>query len=828
MKAVKWFGIRDLRMVDVENPEPRAHEALVRIESVGVCGSDLHYFEEGRIGGTHITEPLTLGHEYAGTIEEVGSEADPGLVGRRVAVEPGIPCGTCEWCRTGHYNVCESMVFPGGPPYDGVLCEYVAVHAGFCFPVPEGMSAPVAAAIEPVAVAIHTIELAQIMPGESVAILGLGPIGLLSAQVAKLSGAGRVYGTDLKDYRVASGLRHGVDVAVNASRDDTVDTILRETGGRGVDVAIDVARSSDTPGLACKVVRPAGRCVFTGIFRGGKRFAPGEHCAAQGARRSLVPPVLPHVSSRYRPRCLGPNRRGIADNPFISPREDARRLCVGVEFRGQCLEGVHRLLTRSWAHTNRERGQSSMLKKIVIGFVIGLVVVVVLVGGAVVIFVGPWPTYASGFEGKGYYTRALAAIDENAEESNVTATPGRLRVGWGRCSITPQKSGVPLAGYSARHGAPSTGVHDEVYVKALAASDGVDTVVLVGADLLIVPENVAELARAAVAERTPLTANDVYFGASHSHSSVGAFGPGLAGKMTGGEYDPEIPPFLAQAMADAVVEAFEGLEPARLAHGGVDAPGYIRNRTRQAPVDSEASYLVAEQDDGDRCYLVSYSAHPTILGSRNMEYSAEYPGYLQRRIETETGAFAMYLGGALGSMGPSAPPGDDDFARAQAMGEGLAKLVLEDAAKAEFKDSVDVASVGVPLELPPFQVRVSSTKWRLSKFLPPLLGIDGDGWIHGARLGDVVFIGLPCDFSGEISAAWKAGAEKQGRDLWTTSFCADYAGYVSPDKYYMDIREEDGDLAYETGMMSWTGPHQEAYFAALKDRIVAALTTPVL
>ena len=265
MKAVKWFAPRDMRLVDVPQPVPQPHEALIRVESVGVCGSDMHYYEEGCIGNAVITEPLILGHEFAGIVEAVGDKADPALVGKRVAVEPGIPCHQCEWCRTGHYNVCRNMFFPGGPPYDGVLCEYAAFHAEYCHPVPESMSAVEAAMIEPLAVAVHTVALANLKPGETVAILGLGPIGLLTAQIARLSGAGIIYGTDRMDYRVACSSQFGVDAALNAARQDTVDTLMAWTQGRGVDVAFDTARSSDTPALACQVTRPAGRCVFTGI-----------------------------------------------------------------------------------------------------------------------------------------------------------------------------------------------------------------------------------------------------------------------------------------------------------------------------------------------------------------------------------------------------------------------------------------------------------------------------------------------------------------------------------------------------------------------------------
>jgi len=164
------------------------------------------------------------------------------------------------------------MFFPGGPGQDGVLCEYAAFHAAFCFPVPDTMDAQVAAMIEPLAVAVHTVELGWIKPGDSVAVLGLGPIGLMTAAVARLAGAGVIYGTDLLDYRVDAGRRYGVDVAFNAGAEDTVERIMRETGGRGVDVAFDAARSSETPGLACEVVRPAGRCVFTGIS--GEAYDP--------------------------------------------------------------------------------------------------------------------------------------------------------------------------------------------------------------------------------------------------------------------------------------------------------------------------------------------------------------------------------------------------------------------------------------------------------------------------------------------------------------------------------------------------------------------------
>lgn len=274
MKTVRWYAPRDMRLEEAPVPTPKTHEVLVRIESCGVCGSDMHYYLDGHIGSQVLTRPTVLGHEYAGIVEAVGAEADASLLGKRVAVEPGIPCGRCEWCRTGQYNVCGNMFFPGGPGCDGAFAEYIAVHAGFCFPVPDGMTAPIAAMIEPLAVALHTVELADIRVGETAAVIGLGPIGLLTAQCLKLAGVDVVYGSDLLDYRVQVAGKFGVDHATNASTTDAVAATWEATGGRGVDVAFDCSNRGEGVAVACRVTRPAGRCVLTGISGNEEDLVP--------------------------------------------------------------------------------------------------------------------------------------------------------------------------------------------------------------------------------------------------------------------------------------------------------------------------------------------------------------------------------------------------------------------------------------------------------------------------------------------------------------------------------------------------------------------------
>ncbi len=436
--------------------------------------------------------------------------------------------------------------------------------------------------------------------------------------------------------------------------------------------------------------------------------------------------------------------------------------------------------------------------------------------------VGPWPNYKSSFKDKRYYKQALTAIEQHGKLSSHGPAIGRFEAGWSSRSITPP-IGTPLAGFGSRKGKPSTGVHDDISVKALAVSDGKDKAVIVGSDMLIVPENVANLVRKRVSQQTKLTANDILFNASHNHSGPGAFAPGLASKAFSGTYDPNIPEFLAGAFTEAIVKAYRSLEPAKLMHGSVDAPEYIRNRTRKNnPVDSELSYMLVEQEDGDRCFMVRYSAHPTILGSDNMKFTGEYPGFLMRRITEKTGAEAIYLGGAVGSMSPRPPGGADPFDRCRAMGTALADKVLQAATNTtQFKDKVDVASIGIPIRLPPFQLRLGEN-WRVSKFLLPILGVDADGWMQAIRIGDLALVGTPSDFCGEISVDLKSRIQNHVGGLWVLSFNGDYVGYISPDKYYYD-KDENGGYGYERGLMSWIGPDQEAFTVSLIMRMIDTL-----
>ena len=184
----------------------------------------------------------------------------------------------------------------------------------------------------------------------------------------------------------------------------------------------------------------------------------------------------------------------------------------------------------------------------------------------------------------------------------------------------------------------------------------------------------------------------------------------------------------------------------------------------------------------------------------------------------------MFLACAVGSMGVRSPGDESGFEKARAIGEGLAKHVLENAQGVALKEELEIASLGVPLELPSLQMRLNPS-WRLSPFVFGMLGLDSDGWLQCVRVGDTYLLGTPCDFSGEISLRLQEWGASHGADLWPLSFNGDYVGYISPDEYYATA-EKEGTEGYEMYLMSWCGPNQEAFFTHLAKEAVEALSRP--
>ena len=279
MKAARLYGPRDIRLDDLPCPAPAEGQVLVRVRAVGLCGSDLHYYTDGRIGDTVMSEPLILGHEFAGTIEAIGPGVHGLETGALVAVDPAIPCGHCEFCEAGHPNICPTVRFCGTPPTDGALCEYIAWPARLVFPLPPRIDATEGALLEALGVALHAVDLGKVRLASRVAVLGQGPIGLLVARLAKLSGAVEVYTSEVNPTRLAASPSFGADVVIDARVEDPVARVKALTGVRGVDVVFEAAGSLVTPQQAVDMVKPGGTVVIVGINPDDR--IPLKHTAAR-------------------------------------------------------------------------------------------------------------------------------------------------------------------------------------------------------------------------------------------------------------------------------------------------------------------------------------------------------------------------------------------------------------------------------------------------------------------------------------------------------------------------------------------------------------------
>ena len=271
MQAARLFGPKEMRICAEAGPAaPGPGEVTLAIKTVGLCGSDLHMYETGKIGYTRFDRPVILGHEFMGEVEVLGDGALDGMhqplaIGQRVAVEPAVPCWRCEICEHGHPNLCPNHYFYGLFPEDGALRERMNVSARNCFPLPDAISDEAAPLLETLGVALHAIDLAKIRVASSVAVLGAGPVGLLIARLAVLAGAGQIIVTDKFDWRLRMARDWGATHAFKADEGDPARMAMEATGGRGVDVAIEAAWAGETVQQAADMARNGGRLVLVGI-----------------------------------------------------------------------------------------------------------------------------------------------------------------------------------------------------------------------------------------------------------------------------------------------------------------------------------------------------------------------------------------------------------------------------------------------------------------------------------------------------------------------------------------------------------------------------------
>lgn len=255
-RAAVMTGIESLTVEDRPLRDPAPYEAVVRVESVGVCGSDTAYYTVGRIGDYVVDGPIILGHEAAGQVVSVGADVTNVSVGDRVAIEPGTPCRHCHECMAGRYHLCPNLVFLATPPYDGALVEKIVLDAATLFPIPDTMSYDEGALLEPLSVGIWACKRAALVPGDDVLVTGSGPVGLLAAAAARAFGAGTVTLTDLAPFRLDTARAMGFD----AERSD-------EPSDRTFDVLIECSGAPGVLAAGLERLHEAGRAAVVGIAK---------------------------------------------------------------------------------------------------------------------------------------------------------------------------------------------------------------------------------------------------------------------------------------------------------------------------------------------------------------------------------------------------------------------------------------------------------------------------------------------------------------------------------------------------------------------------------
>ncbi len=274
MKVAVMLGIGKMGFEERDIPQPKDDEVLVKLEYVGICGSDLHYYESGAIGDYVVKPPFVLGHEPGGTVVEVGKNVTHLKVGDRVALEPGKTCGHCEFCKTGRYNLCPDVVFFATPPVDGVFQEYVAHEAGLCFKLPDNVSTMEGALIEPLAVGFHAARQGGAQAGQVAVVTGAGCIGLVSMMALKAMGVSKVYSVDVMDKRLDKALELGADGVINGSREDAVKKVMELTGGMGCDLVIETAGTEITTRQAVQMTQKGATIVLVGYSKTGEIKMP--------------------------------------------------------------------------------------------------------------------------------------------------------------------------------------------------------------------------------------------------------------------------------------------------------------------------------------------------------------------------------------------------------------------------------------------------------------------------------------------------------------------------------------------------------------------------
>lgn len=266
MKVCVLTGKQKLEWVERDIPMPGKGELQIKLEYVGVCGSDLHFYQEGRLANWELNGPLALGHEPGGVVSAIGEGVEGFAVGDKVALEPGVGCGKCKECLEGRYNLCTNVKFMAIPnEKDGVFADYCVHDANMCFKLPENVDTMEGGLMEPLSVGLHATELSNAKIGETAIVLGSGCIGLCTVMALKARGISEIYVSDVLDKRLEKAMEVGATKVFNAGKGESIEEFAKTLPGGGVDQVYECAGNRFTTLQSCRLIRRAGRVTLVGV-----------------------------------------------------------------------------------------------------------------------------------------------------------------------------------------------------------------------------------------------------------------------------------------------------------------------------------------------------------------------------------------------------------------------------------------------------------------------------------------------------------------------------------------------------------------------------------
>jgi neutral ceramidase len=449
-----------------------------------------------------------------------------------------------------------------------------------------------------------------------------------------------------------------------------------------------------------------------------------------------------------------------------------------------------------------------MIKKI-LKILLSIILVFILLIAVVLVF-SVRPVDRTFYKETEYYKNTVTSLQEFKQNSPAqTAFP--LFVGVGRAGLTPP-IGVPLAGFGARKGAPSTGVHDSLFIRVIGLKSGPVSAYIIGYDALLLHPPIARMVEEKAQNELGINADQLYFTATHSHSGPGGWGNSFVEEQFSGPSNPDVYPFFIDSTVAALKRAQDDFQISKVKRLSQKAPGFIRNRLvgEKGLVDDELFTLAFSREGKIDATFTTYSAHATTLSGRNMLYSGDYPGYFERKLESFTKGTALFAAAGLGSH--SYRSKGKDFEKSEYVGEGLADSVINGLEAGDYNSDVVLKTLRIPIEIPSHQVRMTNNV-RLAPWLARKIFKANDAFVQILAIDNNILFGSPAEFSGELALQLKEFAVQQNINVSVTSFNGCYLGYVTPSKYY-------NMNSYETRLMSWFGPYTGDYLVDLMKMLI--------